>query len=91
MRYMVERNFVQVVGKIWQPGCEWCAMEYPLDSYAVRNIGKFTRRNVELWLTSHAGDFSQVIDFRASVGTKEIPWATEENECIFNDCMSSGE
>lgn len=86
MRYMVERNFVQVLGKIWQPGVGPCAMEYPLNAYAVKNIGRFTRRNVELWLCSHAGDFQSIIDFRASVGVKEIPWANEENELTFNDC-----
>ena len=86
MRYMVEKNFVRVVGHIWQPGVGPCAMEYTLSDYHVRNIGEFTRENVEDWLTKNAGDFQSITDFYATVGDKEIPWATEEGEIAYSDC-----
>lgn len=90
-RYMVERNFVQVTGRIWMPAVTGAA-EYPLSSYDVGNIraqgdGRLTRHAVELWLTTHAGDFQHVDDFRASVGTWESPWRSEESACTYGDCM----
>ncbi len=86
MRYMVERNFVQVIGTIWMPATT-AAMEYPLSSYDVENIGKLTRENVEQWLTTHSGDFQGIDDFYATVGDTEIPWNSEESEMTYNDCM----
>ncbi len=85
-RYMVERNYVRVVGKIWMPAIT-CAMEYPLSKYDVDNIGEFTRDNVGQWLCTHAGDFQSIQDFMASVGDKDIPWATEEGEYAYLDCV----
>lgn len=87
MRYMVEKNFVRVVGGIWQPGVGPCAMERSLSSYDVRNIGEFTRDNVQKWVDRNMGDFQSITDFYATVGDEEIPWADEENELTFNDCM----
>ena len=87
MRYMVERNFVQVVGHIWQPNLGVCAMTYTLEAHDVSNLGDFTRENVEQWLASHAGDFSEVVDFAATVGDEWIEWDSEDNEGVFNDCM----
>lgn len=87
MRYMVEKNFVQVIGKIWQPGCRICAYEYPLTSYDLENIGELNRENVEQWLCSHAGDFQSIKDFRVSVQDIEIPWNSEESEMDYSDCM----
>jgi len=86
MRYMVERNFVRVVGRIWMPGVD-AAYEYPLSAYDIENIGEFTRESVEYWLALNTGDFQEVTDFYATVGDAEIPWAYEESEFQFNDCM----
>ena len=96
MRYMVERNFVQVIGRIWQPGIGDCAMEYPLDAHGVEEIrgygnGEITRDAVERWVCFHAGDFQEVKDFRCSIGDLEIPWKTEESEFTFSDCMYPAE
>lgn len=95
MRYMVERNFVQVIGTIWMPATT-CAMEYPLTAYDVGNIQDreepgLTRRNVEDWLSCYSGDFRHVQDFRASIGDWESPWSSEESECTYGDCMYSCE
>lgn len=91
MRYTVRKLIIHVIGNIWQPGVGVCAMPFTLSDYDLRNIGEPTRDNVEDWLTSHAGDFSRVLDFYASleVGneTVEIPWHDEESECTFGDCM----
>ena len=91
MRYLVERNFVQVIGTIWQPGAAQCAMEYPLSPHDVANIGRFTRANVETWLSAHSGDFQSIDDFRASVGDGEIDWESEESEFTYNDCVFPAE
>ena len=37
MRYMVERNYVQVIGSIWYPSGT-CAMEYPLNASDVKTL-----------------------------------------------------
>jgi hypothetical protein len=86
MRYMVESNFVEVLGTIWMPACN-AAMRIPLSSYDLETIEDFTRENVEDWLGCHAGDFQKIIDFRASAGDVEIPWENEDNEMEFNDLM----
>ena len=90
MRYMVERNYVQVVGTIWMPAIT-AAMEYPLTKHDLENIGEFTRENVERWLDTRAGDFQSVTDFFATYGDTDIVWADEENECIYNDCVYGNE
>lgn len=84
MRYIVERNFVLILGYIWMPNC-MATMERTLSTYDIENIGEFTRENVEQWLACNAGDFQQVVDFYATVGDKEIPWANEDNEMAYND------
>ena len=47
--------------------------------HAVAGDGKITRESVQCWLDCHAGDFSEIIDFSASLEigdeTVEIPWA----------------
>ena len=78
--------YVSVLGKIWMPAVT-AAMEYKLDDYALRNIGKFTRDNVEQWLAMHAGDFQSIIDFTAQCGDTMIPWKDEESEYKYVDCM----
>lgn len=90
MRYIVEKNFVQVLGKIWMPACQ-AAMEYPLDSHAVECIGEFTRENVEQWLCTHSGDFQSIQDFCATVGDEWIPWEFEDSEWEYGDLMYPSE
>ena len=91
VRYMVERNFVQVIGMIWQPMAGQCAMEYTLSPHDVASMGDFTRDTVQRWLDTHAGDFQSIDDFRASVGNDEIEWASEESELTYNDCTFGSE
>lgn len=91
MRYMAERNFIQVIGEIWQPGIGTCAMEYTLSSQDIENIGEFTRENVQDWLGKNAGDFQRIEDFYALIGEGEILWENEKSELIYNDCMFSEE
>jgi hypothetical protein len=86
MRYVVEKNFVQVIGKIWMPSVT-CAMEYPLRPYDIENIGELTRENVEFWLLKNAGDFQSIEDFRFSVGDFDSGWRNEESEITYNDCV----
>ena len=85
MRYMVERNFVIVLGGIWLPYGAKATMEYKLSPYDIANIGEFTRENVESWVDKNAGDFSSIIDFYATIGDKEIPWASKENELVYQN------
>ena len=90
MRYLVEWNFVQVIGTIWMPAAT-CAMEYPLTAHDVANIGKFTRDNVETWLSANSGDFQSIQDFAATIGDEWVEWEREESELTFNDCMFPAE
>lgn len=90
MKFTVERNWIDVFGIIWLPPIT-AATRYNLDSYKMNNIGEPTRENVGKWLDTNAGDFQKIIDFRAIVGETEIPWASEENEIMYNDCMYGGE
>ena len=90
MRYLVERNFVQVIGSIWMPAGT-CAMEYTLSRHDVESIGDFTRENVEQWLATHAGDFQSIDDFQATVGDAWLEWADEESELLYGDCMFPSE
>ena len=95
MRYVVRLSYVDVVGFIWQPGCGPCSMRYELDDYAIGNMrnddGTITRDSVEQWLTSHSGDFSRLLDFRASIEdgdkTVEIDFATEDGENAYLDTI----
>lgn len=94
MKYLVERSEINVVGYIWQPGIGPCATTIRVD-YQVTDMrdedGRITRDSVQSWLDTHAGDFSEIIDFRASVEcdgeTVDIDWSDEGNEMTFNDCM----
>jgi hypothetical protein len=99
MRYTVRKSFIQVIGKIWMPAVT-CAMQYDLTSYDVENIkatgdGKITRDAVEDWLGCHSGDFQSVADFSASIedgnDTLDFPWAVEESEFTYCDCMYPAE
>lgn len=82
----VRRAYVEVVGAIWMPTTT-AATRYELSGYDLENIGEFTRENVDKWLSTHAGDFQSIQDFHAVCGEAEIPWADEESELTFADCM----
>jgi len=86
MKFTIERNWIEVIGVIWLPPIT-CAKRIDLSPYDMENIGEPTRENVEQWLCTHAGDFQSITDFHAIVGETDIPWATEENEFTYFDCM----
>lgn len=87
---------ILVIGHIWMPST-MAAYEYSLSSYDLKNIGEFTRENVEDWLAAHTGDFRDIVDFRAfngslccpenSTPTIELDWEDPESEAVFLDCM----
>lgn len=81
--YTVDRNWIDVVGHIWQPGIGLCAMTYNLNAHDIENIGEITRENISAWIDTHSGDFRNIVDFHAVVGEKEFPWQTEEGEVAF--------
>jgi len=39
----------------------------------------------------NSGDFQYVTDFYASIGDQNFPWADEESDFAYCDCMSDGE
>lgn len=95
MKYTIRKSVVDVVGRIWMPAAV-CSLRINLSQYDVDNArdydGKITRESVEQWLSTHSGDFQQVLDFRASIEdgeeTVEIPFATEEGECQYLDTVA---
>jgi hypothetical protein len=96
-RYVVEHDYIQMIGPIWEPGFDCCAMDKMLSGYDVRNIEEIakdlfdsdviTREAIEHWLSLNSGDFQHVTDFYASVGDQDFPWADEESEFAYCDCM----
>ena len=94
MKFQVERNWIDVLGRIWMP-CVEAGLRIDLDSSQVRDIlerdGETMREKVEMWLTTHSGDFQAVIDFAGPVGDEWIEWESEDNEMLFNDCMYGSE
>jgi hypothetical protein len=95
MKYMVTESVIRVVGVIWWPAVT-CAKDYELDSHDIGNIEKpVTRDTVERWLMLHSGDFQSITDFEADLEidgeTVLIPWADEESECTYSDCMFPSE
>jgi len=96
MRYEVRKSIIRVVGTIWQPFGAKAAYTYNLYAYDLDKIDRpITRRSVSHWLSLHAGDFEQIIDFYASLevgdDTIEIPWADEDNEMFYYDCLGEDE
>lgn len=104
MRYTVSVSEVRILGHLWWPMAPLAATCKQLDPYDVQNIKgeaaqlgepAVTREAVEQWLTSNCGDFSEVVDFSASLEvdgqTVDIPWADEDHECDYSDCMYPGE
>jgi len=86
MRYVVEKNFVRVIGKGWY-GQKMC-YEYPLSKSDAENIGEFIRENIEDWLSTHSGDFQSIDDFYATVGEDEIQFKDEEKEMEYWDIVN---
>ena len=86
MKFTVERNWIDILGKNWMPGCT-CALRKNLTKYDIENIGKPTRKNVQRWLDTNAGEFQSIIDFHVVIGEKEINWKSEENELTYLDCQ----
>jgi hypothetical protein len=103
MKYTTRTSVVRVIGRIWMPSTI-AAQAITLSLHDVENardsLGRVTRESVQRWLDSHAGDFAEIADFEASIevedewvegGTVDIPWADEESEMIYIDCMSGDE
>jgi hypothetical protein len=99
MRYTIRKSVVRVVGRIWMPDTT-AATTYELRApYDVDNArgddGRITRESVARWLDMHARDFASVTDFEASIEdgdeTVDIPWASEESELTFSECMFGDE
>lgn len=100
MRYTVRTSIVMVVGRLWMPMVEG-ATRLTLTGYDVDNArddeGNLTRESVQRWLDCHAGDFSEIIDFSASLEddrndtTVDIEWSDEDNEMTYYACMSPEE
>lgn len=91
MKYTVHKAIVEVIGKVWLPPVT-CAMVYTLKEHDLKNLGKWTRKNVEQWVMGNSGDFQSIEDFRADFdapGRKhwESNWSKPESEITFNDCM----
>lgn len=101
MKYLVRKSYVEVIGQIWMPA-DTAATRYDLTGYDIENVraygeGTISRDAVELWLGTHAGDFSSVTDFAASIEdpdtdeTIDIPWKSEDSEVTFSVCMYGDE
>lgn len=83
---------VDVIGRIWQPLSGVCAMSFNLTMNDVQDIrgsgdGQLTRDGVRLWLSSNAGDFQSIQDFRADTEDFLSDWADPNSEYAFLDCM----
>lgn len=86
MRRMRNAHVI-IYGKLWMPMTN-ASLQNNLSDYDLKNIGEFTRENVEQWLMSNSGDFSHVIDFTAVCGDVEIPWESEDNEMAYYDTIN---
>lgn len=95
MRYEVRKSVINVLGTMWMPPVTGATM-MNLSTEDVENIrqyghGAVNRESVGAWLDTHAGDFSGIVDFMASIesgdDTIDIGWADNESEYTFNDAM----
>ncbi len=94
-RYTVRESYIDVLGYIWMPHA-LCSLHIDVSAYDLSNMtdteGHVTRESVEQWLTMHSGDFSEVVDFSASleVGdeTLDFPWSSEETEMQYLDTIA---
>lgn len=100
MKYLVKKSFVDVIGYIWMPHNQICSYRYDLSIYDIEIIkykhGEITRATIEDWLSSHAGDFSSIEDFKASIEdgdeTLDFGWAKgEESEMKYQDTFPDEE
>ena len=97
MRYIVTKQRVQVIGKIWQPGVGICAEVKDLTDYDMSNIeDPGNLADVEHWISLHFGDFREILDFRADFHWNDIQivyeWKNgEESELAFADAMFPSE
>ena len=92
--YTVMENYVEVIGRIWQPNTE-AYMRYTLSPHDIESLktnGVITRDSIALWLDSHAGDFQSITDFHADIDSEnlEFDWSNKENnyrvlEILFPD------
>jgi hypothetical protein len=99
-RYTRVYSQLNVVGRLWMPGVK-AAQTITLEARDIEHIrgdkpfASITRDDVADWLTTHSGDFSEVIDFEArlSQGREDVdlPWEDEENGFTFTDCMYPAE
>ncbi len=97
MRYQVSVSYVDVLGRIWMPRAV-CSLRITLSGHDLANMendGAITHEDLEQWLMTNMGDFSEVIDFSASIEwngeTLDFPWTTEENECAYLDTLGDCE
>lgn len=98
-RFIVTRNWIEMIGPIWWPAGAMCAQRKDLSDYDLDNMrddeGQITRESVERWLCLNSGDFQHVADFAAYItaddGEHVFPWADEESEFTYLDCMSPTE
>ena len=95
-KFTITRNWIECIGPLWIEGT--AAKRIDLSDYDLRNmrddsLRQFTRDSVEHWLCLNEGDFQYVADFAAFITDEdrneeiEIPWANEESELIYGDCM----
>lgn len=97
MRYIVRSSYVDVLGYIWMRAL--CSLRINVSSYDLEHMrdddGAITRESIEQWLTSHSGDFSEVVDFHASIEdgneSLDFPWSSEENEFAYIDTLGDDE
>ena len=87
--FTTERHWIEVVGYIWLPNNVICAQEIKIEKSEIEQIGELTRENVESWLGSHTGDFSEIVDFSPHIKDFEPGWKNEEHEIEYSDCMYS--
>ena len=66
---------------------------YYLSQTELREIGDFTRENVQKWMDTHTDvDWIGILptkDFHAICGDIDIPWATEESRQRWNERKAS--
>lgn len=91
MRYTATKQIIEVLGTMWMP-MSTAATRMELSEYDMANIeNPHNREHVAMWLATHSGDFSRIIDFRAdfTIGDESIvhEWSSEDSEATFNDCM----
>mgnify|MGYP001582538419 FL=1 len=78
---------VQVLGVHWGAYLEQghlLAITHPTAASEYSAPLMRTREELENWLGTHSGDFSEIMDFAA---LPDIPFESEDNEMLFWDLM----